>query len=135
MLERRLCLEKRADRRSSDVRPTPSSLLDDEGGRVLACARCEHAVTTSASRIEVEGAHEHTFANPGGYCFHIGCFSRAHGCAAVGPHISYWSWFPPHTWQIEHCTACGEHLGWLFRAEDQAFHGLILDRLRELHQD
>jgi hypothetical protein len=33
---------------------------------------------------------------------------------------------------VEHCSACGEHLGWLFRGEGHVFHGLVLDRLVEV---
>lgn len=91
-------------------------------------------MTTTAARIEVDGAHEHTFANPAGFQFRIGCFSRATGCGTVGEPSTYWSWFPGHSWQVEHCTACGEHLGWLFRADLQGFHGLILDRLVEVEE-
>jgi hypothetical protein len=99
---------------------------------VLACAFCENAVTTSASRIEVDGSHEHTFANPAGYAYHIGCFSRANGCVPEGQSTEAWSWFPPHRWRVGRCSACGEHIGWQFRSPTGGgFHGLILDRLVE----
>jgi hypothetical protein len=34
--------------------------------RGLVCAACEHAITDDASRIDMAGAHEHTFVNPAG---------------------------------------------------------------------
>ena len=110
------------------ARPAP----EDDRGRVLACARCRRAITTTADRIEVSGRHRHSFANPHGFRYQIGCFAQASGCQTVGAPSTYWTWFPPYAWQVEHCGQCGEHLGWLFRAEGDGFHGLILDRLVEI---
>jgi hypothetical protein len=91
-------------------------------------------VARPADRTSVAGAHEHAFANPLGVRFHIGCFAAARGCAPEGPAVAEWSWFPPHTWQVERCAACGAHLGWLFRDGGHRFHGLILDRLVEVDE-
>ena len=113
-------------------RTTPLRAEEEGEGKVLACAICRQRITTIAARIEVGGAHEHTFVNPHGFRFHIGCFARAVGCVPVGESSSYWTWFPGYTWQIEQCSSCGEHLGWLFRTDDHRFHGLILDRLLEV---
>lgn len=88
-------------------------------------------MTSAEARIEVAASHEHTFANPHGFVFRIGCFSRAE-CALVGPRSAEWSWFPPHLWQLAHCPACASHLGWRFTAEASAFYGLVLDRLIEI---
>lgn len=114
------------------VRPASRPVSADDGGEVLACAGCLRPVTTAAARTGVAGAHEHTFANPAGLQFHIGCFARATGCLAVGEPSTHWTWFSGYSWQVEHCVTCGDHLGWLFRAEAHLFHGLILDRLVEL---
>ncbi|HSB61576.1 MAG TPA: cereblon family protein, partial [Vicinamibacteria bacterium] len=100
-------------------------------GGVLACAFCLREVTTAAARISVGGAHEHSFVNPHGLRFRIGCFADAAGRTAGEP-STYWTWFPGHSWQVELCATCGEHLGWLFRSADTLFHGLILDRLVEV---
>jgi hypothetical protein len=115
-------------------RREPLPIEDDGGGELLACARCLRAVTTSGARIEVGGAHEHRFANPSGYRYHIGCFARASGCVPVGQASTYWTWFPGFSWQIEQCGECGEHLGWRFRSADSVFHGLILARLVEVEE-
>src|SRR5947207_1607965 len=86
------------------------------------CQSPEQPITSVAARTEVGQAHEHTFANPDGFQFHVGCFARATGCASVGEPSTYWSWFAGYSWQVELCSACREHLGWLFRNEGHAFH-------------
>jgi hypothetical protein len=122
--------EKRAPPSSETARSTQTTHAHGRG-RILACIRCGSAITTAAARIAIAGAHEHTFANPHGFLFRIGCFSSAQGCATEGPRTAEWSWFPPYSWQIEVCATCREHLGWLYRAQESRFHGFILDRLIE----
>ena len=104
-------------------------------GRILACAYCRRAITTTAARIEVEGSHEHSFRNPFLLRFRVGCFRTAAGVVAVGEASTEWTWFPPRSWRIEQCRGCREHLGWLFRSAADRFHGLILDRLVEREED
>jgi hypothetical protein len=112
-------------------RPTgPSSEpVDAARGKRLACARCKAAITTDDRRIEVNGAHEHYFVNPHGFDFHVGCFSDAPGVTSAGRASNEFTWFPGHTWQMDLCTSCTIHLGWIFRSPREIFHGLILDRL------
>jgi hypothetical protein len=116
---------------AGDVRPAWRPVTGGDGSKALACASCLRPVTTGAARTAVAGAHEHTFANPAGFQFHIGCFARAIGCLAVGEPSTHWTWFSGYSWQVEQCATCGDHLGWLFRAEAHAFHGFVLDRLVE----
>jgi len=116
------------------LRPRPVRTEDADGGGALACARCLARVTRTGERISVGGGHEHTFANPEGYSYRIGCFARA-AVVAVGGSSAYWTWFQGFRWTIELCGDCGEHLGWLFRSADSEFHGLILDRLVSLDED
>jgi hypothetical protein len=97
----------------------------------LVCARCRGLVTSRASAISVGGGHAHTFANPHGLEFRIGCFADAPGCAELGGESSYWTWFAGFSWRVSLCRQCGEHLGWLFRSADARFFGLILDRLAQ----
>ncbi len=113
---------------SPAIRPEPT----EDRGRVLACVLCARFITTTAARIQVGGAHEHTFANPAGLRFHIGCFSPVTGCAAAGEPSTFWTWFPGYSWQVESCRSCAQHLGWLFNSGSEGFHGLILDRLVEV---
>ena len=97
----------------------------------LVCARCRNLVTSRASAMSMGGSHAHTFANPHGLEFRIGCFADAPGCREVGEESGYWSWFPGFTWRVSLCRHCGEHLGWLFRSADARFFGLILDHLTQ----
>lgn len=102
--------------------------------RVLACARCRRVITSAADRIEVNGSHEHVFANPDGESFRIGCFRNATGLLRVGPSSLEWTWFEGYNWQSEVCAGCREFLGWLYRRGDDRFHGLILGALVEIDQ-
>lgn len=107
----------------------------DEEPAVLACASCQEPITTEAERLEVAGAHQHSFMNPHGFYFRIGCFASAQALRAEGGWSGEWSWFPPCEWQIQRCARCGEHLGWLFRAPERRFYGLVLDRLIRLRSE
>ncbi len=118
--------------------PSPDALQDAEPraarerGRQLACASCRRPITSDSARIEVDGKHAHTFANPLGYVFRIGCFGIAAGVTTVGPVSSEFAWFSGYSWQIEECASCGAHLGWVFRSAARGFHGLVLDSLIEI---
>lgn len=96
----------------------------------LRCAACGHRITDRAYRSEQGGAHEHTFVNPAGYAFRIGCFVTAPGCAHVGATSEAFSWFPGWRWQIAVCGRCHTHVGWIFRLAGDQFHALILAALR-----
>lgn len=104
-------------------------------GRVLACSFCRRPITTSEARIDIQGAHAHSFANPDGLRFRVGCFAQASGLALVGPRSAYFTWFPGYTWQVALCGNCHEQLGWFYRSADACFHGLILERLREAEEE
>ncbi|HLL22348.1 MAG TPA: cereblon family protein [Kofleriaceae bacterium] len=110
--------------------PEASRAIEDRDDDALRCARCEHHITERAFRIAVSGAHEHTFVNPAGFAYRIGCFAAAPGATSAGPLETAFSWFPGWAWQVVACARCQAHIGWLYRLADQQFHGLILDRLR-----
>lgn len=94
------------------------------------CAECDGLVTDIDEEISVGGGFEHTFANPKGLVFRIGCFDSAVGCASTGRGHSEFCWFDGYLWYIGLCRSCGTHLGWQFRdAENDGFWGLILPRL------
>ena len=103
------------------------------GGRSLCCAACGSSITTERARIEVSGSHRHTFVNPHGFVFEIGCFGEAPGCAGLGPAEAFFSWFPGYAWRVVVCRGCGVHLGWSY-GDPVDFWGLVLDRLCE-HED
>ena len=103
----------------------------DEEAFIL-CRQCGQAITRPRERIEVQGAHRHTFANPHGLVFEIGCFKNAMGCGYAGQPTDEFTWFAGYLWRICFCAACLTHLGWVFSSPGgSAFHGLILDRLIE----
>ena len=97
--------------------------------RVLACARCSHAIARPESRVSRGGAHVHTRLNPAGFVYEFGCFAEAEGCRLEGPATLEHTWFPGHAWRIALCASCGGHLGWRFEGPEGAWFGLILERL------
>jgi hypothetical protein len=106
--------------------PEPSA---DEAPYII-CRQCHQPITRPEERITVQGAHHHTFANPHGIVFEIGCFKYAQGCGYAGPPSTEFTWFSGYAWRVSFCTMCLTHLGWVFIAESgDSFHGFILDRL------
>ena len=98
----------------------------------ILCRRCHQAITKPAERIAMQGSHRHTFANPHGIVFEIGCFRNAKGCGYAGVASDDFSWFSGYSWRVCFCTMCLTHLGWMFSLKGgHIFHGLILDRLIE----
>ena len=96
----------------------------------IICRRCRHAITRPAEALEMNGAHRHTFANPHGIVFEIGCFRTAPGCTQVGAASGEFSWFSGYLWRVAICGGCMAHLGWRFEAPSGGlFYGLILDHL------
>jgi hypothetical protein len=104
-----------------------------EEKRWIVCRQCAQRLSRPGERIAVGGTHRHTFANPNGIVFEIGCYNMVTGCAFIGPPSYEFPWFPGHSWQIAICSSCQTHLGWIFRGQAGAqFVGLILDRIREI---
>ncbi len=100
-----------------------------KGDRSIRCAHCGHLVTSKQNRIEVDGSHHHTFFNPAGIVYEIGCFSKAPGCLASGPPSDEFAWFKGFTWRFAICSGCFSHLGWIFQSTGSGFFGLINKRL------
>jgi hypothetical protein len=114
----------------ADVDAIEAESPQDE--KYILCRRCGHAITRPSERIVVQGAHRHSFANPQGLVFDIGCFKTASGCSHAGPASDEFTWFPGYRWRVGFCAACLCHIGWLFLAQSgDRFHGLILDRLTQ----
>lgn len=118
--------------RTKSPRPGPKE-SDGSGGPALRCRACRFKITDKGARIEVGGKHGHTFFNPHGLVFDIGCFARAPGCGLIGSPTTEFAWFPGHAWRIAMCRGCGVHLGWSFSLASGSsfFFGLILDLLVE----
>ncbi len=113
-----------------DKRPDAGPEEDTQAARRVLCRECLHPITREQDRTEVHGAHQHTFANPSGIVFTIGCFQFADGCGAAGSPSDEFTWFQGYSWRVAVCTACLAHLGWFFStASGAAFWGLILDHL------
>ena len=103
---------------------------EPEEEEYILCRQCRQAITRPTERITVQGAHQHTFANPHGIVFEIGCFRTVQGCGHAGPPSTEFTWFPGFSWRVAVCIKCLGHLGWFFTSPDyDSFHGLILDRL------
>ena len=119
------------DTTSSDLEKLEKSASktgDTGKGKKLRCRICEHVITSENMRVSVEGSFEHIRSNPHGYEFHFECFQNAPGCSLFGTATTEYSWFNGYKWQLAICGGCGEHLGWLFRG-DNNFFGLISVRL------
>lgn len=100
----------------------------------ILCAECSQAITGDSERIEINGAHEHTFVNPSGIIFQIGCFARVSGTNISGEVTEQWSWFKGYGWRIVCCGRCSTHLGWVYMSGGEIrFFGLILSRLLRLN--
>lgn len=121
----------RAGGRAPAGLPEDKSAADDADPEpVIRCRHCLHTIARPADEIAVQGAYRHTFANPHGYVYEIGCFRWADGCSNIGPSSTEFSWFAGFAWRIAVCRKCRLHLGWHFDSGTQnSFHGLILERL------
>lgn len=97
---------------------------------VLICRSCNHKITSEDRKIEISGSHRHTFFNPAGIVYELGCFSNAPGCAVLGELSAEFSWFPGFLWKVALCSKCGVHMGWQFQSGDLYFYGLILLQLQ-----
>ncbi|MDP6396055.1 MAG: cereblon family protein [Desulfobacterales bacterium] len=101
--------------------------------KFIVCRQCRQIITSPAERIEMEGVHRHTFTNPHGIVYQIGCFKSVTGCGYAGPASDEWSWFKGFSWRVAVCGTCLLHVGWLFVSKSgYRFSGLILDRIVEI---
>ena len=113
------------------------NLLEDEAeeeepqeAEGIYCRQCLKMITSPEERIVVQGVHQHTFANPYGIVFEIGCFKTAQGCSHTGSSTDEFTWFPGFSWQVAVCRRCLLQVGWHFASVDtDGFYGLILNRL------
>jgi hypothetical protein len=98
----------------------------------ILCRQCHQAITRPVDRIVIQGSHRHTFANPHGIVFDIGCFRNVKGCGYAGAASDEFTWFAGFSWRVCYCAMCLTHLGWIFSSTGgNIFHGLILDKLIE----
>lgn len=114
---------------AGDVRTVEKEGDTAEETPSLVCKTCGTVITRQEYGIEVNGAHRHTFMNPAGVVFRIGCFSEAGGCYVMGAPTTEYTWFAGYAWRYIVCAGCLSHLGWHYRAGEGGFFGLILDQL------
>ncbi len=130
LLWKRLPDGLRGGGKSADQPQSAGAAVEDAEPEIV-CRACGATITQPDQAISIAGAHRHTFANPHGIVFEIGCFRNAPGCAHVGPATDDFTWFAGYLWRIAICGVCHEHLGWRYVLSGQAegFHGLIVDKL------
>lgn len=102
----------------------------DEGEFIL-CRNCKNVITSTSNKIEMSGKHKHTFTNPRGFVYRIGCFGAAHGILNQGSPTMEFTWFAGFSWCYTLCIRCFAHLGWFYQSGEKNFYGLILDHLIE----
>lgn len=102
-----------------------------EPTRWLECLYCNQKITRTSDRVQVDGKHLHSFINPAGVIYRIGCFGSATGVVEVGEQSDVFTWFAGHVWRVALCVGCEQHLGWGFHAGESQFYGLVLAQLRE----
>ena len=111
----------------------PEAESDDktgtEGEKALICRRCHTVITSRLHETAVNGSHLHTFFNPAGVIYEIGCFRQARGCVVHGLPTGEFSWFKGYFWQYAACITCQDHLGWFFASNEKTFYGLITSKL------
>lgn len=95
----------------------------------ILCRRCRNEITAVEYVTRVNDRHEHTFTNPAGITYRIGCFSDAYGCFVHGVPAREYTWFPGYSWCFCTCANCFAHLGWFYQSGETSFFGLILDNL------
>ncbi len=124
------CFVTKSNKKKKESEEVKEETKEKEEKYIL-CRQCENKITLPEQRIEVAGEFEHTFLNPGGQVFHIGCFQSAEGCISLGVPTSDWTWFEGFEWQAALCNQCHIHLGWFYRSmQEMNFFGLILNMLK-----
>lgn len=58
--------EKYSNGKLQSLTDKDSKEKEDSGEEFILCRQCLQIITSTAERIEVEGSHYHTFANPHG---------------------------------------------------------------------
>ncbi|MFB6374230.1 MAG: cereblon family protein [Bradymonadaceae bacterium] len=105
---------------------------EEEEEEAVLCGECGHEVTARRHKTSVDGGFEHSFVNPAGILYQIGCFEEAPGVGATGEESEEFTWFEGYSWQVVICRDCMAHLGWKYWSSEHTFYGLILPRLSNL---
>ena len=126
-----LLLREHQPQKAPAKEAAPAPREQERKDKALHCLFCQARVTTEREKIEVQGGFRHTFLNPAGQVYEIGCFREAEGCQPIGPPSEEWAWFSGFSWRVALCGACSRHLGWWYADEARglSFWGLILPNL------
>ena len=116
---------------SSDIRIKTEKKFGLGEDHFIVCRNCGNRITTPEHIISVNGEHTHTFTNPDGFAYDIGCFSDAEGCNVYGEPTLEHTWFNSFKWSFSVCSGCLVHLGWHYERGEERFFGLILDLLAD----
>lgn len=108
---------------------TDTDTVDQEEEAWYLCRTCHQQITRPSHQIQIQGDHRHTFANPSGAVFDIGCFASAEGFSFMGPPSTEFTWFSGYSWRITICASCLNHIGWFFSSSGDSFFGFIVDQL------
>lgn len=125
-----ICLHERGQ---DGWEENPAVVDDEETGDSsgLFCRACRCRITSDDQRIAINGSHTHTFFNPDGLVFELGCFGQAQGCLIGSQASTLFTWFAGFAWRPVSCARCGAHLGWRFERGDTVFFSLILSALTD----
>jgi hypothetical protein len=117
----------------SSGRPSVQKKREHESDlqRALYCKACGNSITAKDQAITVSSSFRHTFFNPAGIVFELGCYKKAPGCMIAGVPSSEFSWFSGYLWSFALCSSCEAHLGWYFESGTSVFWGLLLNKLKE----
>lgn len=116
------------DTKSAGKPESETGEQDEEAWYV--CRNCHQKITRPSDQIGIQGQHRHTFANPSGVVFEIGCFATAEGFSFMGPASAEFTWFSGFSWRITICAACLNHIGWFFSSgSGDSFFGFIADQI------
>ncbi len=99
--------------------------------KYILCAQCKFIVTSIEEQTKVSGQFKHSFKNPAGIIYTIGCYGSAKGGMIHGEPTNEHTWFPGYAWSYVLCINCSAHLGWYFQSGEHSFFGLILNNLTE----
>ena len=102
-----------------------------ETEKLIICRICNNIITRPSNILGVEGEHIHTFKNPDGVVYRIGCFKKAPGCIPVSEPTYDYTWFSGYSWSVVVCAKCLNHLGWHYSSGTSGFFGLVLAYLTE----
>jgi hypothetical protein len=120
--------EQGPGKKSAPVVRDEDEVADSSGGSIR-CRNCGLTITSRDQEIAVNGSHTHTFFNPAGIVFELGCFRSAPGCLAAGQASSEFTWFSGYVWRFGLCQNCLDHLGWYYEGQGSSFYGLITNKL------